>query len=106
MVDVDVAPGMTVPSDLSVCVAIRSKDGIQKLDAEHPAQTTIELIGERGGRKPYRVKFARLGENMLTVHQAGDRATRLEFFATEPVETLLHKRAAFIAKHQVQDVSK
>ena len=106
LLDVDVAPGMTVPSDLSVCVAIRSNDGIQQLEAEHPDQTTIEPLPDRMGRKLYRVKFARLGENMLTVRQSGDRVTRLEFFATEPVETLLHKRAVFIAKHQVRDASK
>lgn len=106
LLDVDVAPGMTVPSDLSVSVAIRSKTGIQELLPEHPEQTTIEPIGERGGRKLYRVKFSRLGENVLTVRQPDDRLTRLEFFATEPVETLLHKRAAFITKHQVHDASK
>lgn len=106
LLDVDVAPGMTVPSDLSVCVAIRSKTGIQELLPEHPEQTTIEQIGERKGRQFYRVKFSRLGENMLTVRQPGDRLTRLEFFATEPVETLLHKRAAFITKHQVHDATK
>lgn len=106
LVDVDVAPGMTVPSDLSVCVAIRSQEDIQALEAEHPDQTTIQSIGERDGRKLYHVKFARLGENMLLVRQAGDRVTRLEFFATEPIETLLHKRAAFITKHQVHDPNK
>ena len=106
LLDVDVAPGMTVPSDLSVCVAIRSKTSILELLPEHPEQTTIKPIGERDGRKLYRVKFSRLGENMLTVRQPDDRLTRLEFFATEPVETLLHKRAAFITKHQVNDANK
>jgi len=106
LIDVDVAPGMTIPSDLLVWVAIRSTDEVQRLEAEHPAQTIIEPMADRGGRKLYRVRFRRLGENMLTVRQAGGRATYLEFFATEPVETLLHKRAAFITKHQVRDASK
>ena len=106
LIDVEIAPGMTVPSDLSVCVAIRSNDGIQRLEAEHPDQTTIEPMADRGGLKLYRVKFARLGENMLTVRQSGNRVTRLEFFATEPVETLLLKRAAFTKKHQVRDASR
>ncbi|MFT4112147.1 DUF5695 domain-containing protein [Silvibacterium sp.] len=104
--DVEVAPGMTVPSDLSTCVAIRSKDGVQALEAEHPERTKIEPLGERNGRQLYRVSFAALGENMLTVRQRDGRETRLEFFACEPVETLLHKRAAFIARHQVRDASK
>jgi hypothetical protein len=37
---------------------------------------------------------------MLTVRREGDRNTRLEFFVTEPLETLIKKRAAFIIDHQ------
>src|SRR5215472_6161483 len=104
--DVEVAPGMTVPSDLSTCIALRSRDRIESVVAEHPEQTTIESLGEREGRLFYRVKFKRLGENMLTVNQSGGRATRLEFFSAEPMETLIHKRAAFITKNQIRDTSK
>ncbi|MEO6805758.1 MAG: DUF5695 domain-containing protein [Edaphobacter sp.] len=106
LIDVEIAPGMTVPADLSTCIAVRSHEPIQSIVAEHPEQTTIESLGEREGRRLYRVKFSRLGENMLTVNQGADRTTRLEFFAAEPLETLVHKRAAFIAKHQVRDASK
>ena len=105
LLDVEVAPGMTVPSDLSTCLAIRSHDPISMV-AEHPEQTTIESLGDREERKLYRVTFRRLGENMLTVHHGGGRTTRLEFFAAEPLETLIHKRAAFTARHQIRDASK
>jgi hypothetical protein len=103
---VEVAPSSPVPEDLSVTVAIRSKERIAGLTAEHPEQTKIEALGERNGRQMYRVRFARLGENLLTVNQGGGRSTRLEFFCCEALETLVHKRAAFIAKHQVRDASK
>jgi hypothetical protein len=106
LLDVEVAPGMTVPSDLTTCVAIRSLEPIKSIVAEHPEQTTIEPLGERRGRRLYRVKFNRLGENMLTVNHGKDRTTRLEFFAAEPLETLIHKRAAFTTRHQVRDASK
>ena len=106
LIDVDVAPGMTVPSDLSTCIALRSRDRIESVVAEHPDQTTIESLGERNGRVFYRVKFNRLGENLLTLNQSGGRATRLEFFSAEPMETLIHKRAAFITKNQIRDTSK
>jgi hypothetical protein len=105
-IDVEIAPGMTVPADLFTCIAVRSHDPIKSIVAEHPEQTTIESLGEREGRRLYRVKFKRLGENMLTVNHGTGRATRLEFFAAEPLETLIHKRASFIAKHQVRDSSK
>jgi Family of unknown function (DUF5695) len=106
LIDVEIAPGMTVPTDLFTCIAVRSHEPIKSIVAEHPEQTTIEALGERGGRRLYRVRFKRLGENMLTVNQGTGRATRLEFFATEPLETLVHKRASFITKHQVRDASK
>jgi hypothetical protein len=105
-IDVEVAPGMTAPTDLFTCLAIRSHDPIENIVAEHPGQTKIESLGEREGRSLYRVKFARLGENLLTVNHGAGRSTRLEFFASEPLETLIHKRAAFIAKHQVRDADK
>lgn len=106
LIDVEVAPGMTVPQDLSATVAIRSNEPITKVAAEHPKQTKIEHLGEHNGRQMYRVTFSRLGENLLTVEQSDGRATRLEFFSAEPLETLIHKRAAFIAKHQVRDATK
>ena len=105
-INVEIAPSMTVPSDLSTCIALRSHDRIESVVAEHPDQTTIESLGERNGHMFYRVKFSRLGENMLTVNQTGGRSTRLEFFATEPVETLIRKRAAFITRNQIRDASK
>lgn len=105
-IDVEVVPGMTVPSDLFVTVALRSSDTIDAIDAEHPATTTIEPLPERAGRRLYRVRFARLGENRLTIRHGRGRVTHLEFFATEPVETLIAKRGAFIAAHQHRDPTK
>lgn len=106
VIDVEIAPGMTVPADLFTCIAVRSRDPIKSIVTEHPEQTTIESLGEKDGRTLYRVKFNRLGENMLTLKYGADHSTRLEFFAAEPLETLIHKRAAFIARHQVRDASK
>ncbi|RYG23331.1 hypothetical protein EON82_14345 [bacterium] len=104
--DVQVAPGMTVPNDLFADVAFRSSVPIQGIQAEHPAQTDIKPVGSRGGYRIYRIRFRRLGENRLTVRQSGGAKTYLEFFSTQPVETLIKKRAAFIAKMQERDASK
>jgi len=41
-----------------------------------------------------------LGENRLTITYGNRRKTYLEFFVTEPLETLYKKRAAFIVDHQ------
>lgn len=105
-IDVDIVPGMTVPNDLHVDLALRSADPIERIDAEFPDETEIEPLAARGGRQYYRIRFRRLGENLLTLHQAGGRRTILEFFATEPVETMMKKRAAFIVRRQHRDPAK
>lgn len=105
-IDVEIVPGMTMPSDLHADMALRSADPVEKIDAEFPDDTEIEPIGTRDGRQFYRVRFRRLGENLLTLHQSGGRRTFLEFFATEPVETMMKKRAAFIVRRQHSDPAK
>jgi hypothetical protein len=106
LVDVDVVPGMTVPSDLSARFALRATQKIHGVDAEFPAETKIESLGVKDGRHLYEVRFARLGENRLTVRYGDGRHLFLEFFSTEPVETLIKKRAAFTARHQHRDSAK
>lgn len=102
-IDVQVVPGMTVPADLSASFALRTKWEIQSIEAEHPAQTQITALGTRGEYQIYQVRFARLGENRVTVLYGDGRQVYLEFFATEPLETLIRKRAAFIARCQHRD---
>lgn len=104
-VDVEVVPGMTVPSDLHVDLALRSADRVRRIEPEYP-DTRIERLPSRNGRQLFRIRFGRLGENRLTLHQGGGRRTQLEFFATEPVETMIAKRAAFIARCQHRDPAK
>ena len=52
------------------------------------------------------MKFSRLGENKLTVKYGDGLHMFLEFFVTQPMETLIKKRAAFIKKCRHQDASK
>ena len=100
-VDVHVAPGMVVPRDLTALLALRTPRKIEGIGSEFPADTQVEYLGERGTNAHlYRVKFSKLGENLLTVRGAGGWAVPLEFFVTEPLETLINKRAAFIVKNQ------
>jgi hypothetical protein len=100
-VDVTVAPGMVMPRDLSVMLALRTQHPIEKLEGEFPAETTVEACaGPNPETRLYRVRFKRLGENLLTVRYGGGRAMPLEFFVTEPLETLIKKRSAFIVAHQ------
>ncbi len=97
--DTVVAPGMTIPVDLPAMISLRTMNRIDSIQAEHPGTTRIETMGSEGARI-YRVTFSRLGENVLTVHYGGGLWTSLEFFVTEPIETLVKKRAAFLLDRQ------
>jgi len=105
-VDVQVVPGMTMPTDLFAEIALRTKQHITSVEAEFPNATRVTPIGRKGNTHLYRVQFSKLGENELTVRYGKGRHLYLEFFVTEPLETLFQKRAAFIADHQVRDTNK
>jgi hypothetical protein len=101
LIDVRVIPGMTVPQDLTARFALHTKIDIDSVVAEHPEETTVDFLGkEKGDYYIYEVDFNRLGENMLTIHHHGEKATVLEFFSTEPVDTLINKRSRFITSSQ------
>jgi hypothetical protein len=106
LIDVHVVPGMTVPSDLSARFALHTKQSIKAVEAEFPEQTKIESLGTKGDYHFYQVTFQRLGENRLTVRYGSTQHMFLEFFSTEPLETLIKKRAAFLAHSQHRDPSK
>lgn len=99
--DVRVTPGMTLPQGLDATFSLRTKNNIDSIVAEFPAETIIERLGEKpGGYKMYKVNFKRLGENKLTIHYNGNEHTMLEFFSTEPVEILIKKRSSFLVNEQ------
>src|SRR5262245_37619891 len=99
--DIRIIPGMTIPEDLPAKISLHSKAKIESIDPEFPAQTTLTNLGQpQAGYHVYEVKFSRLGENRLTIRHDGGRKTYLEFFCTQPLETLIKKRSAFIAFHQ------
>ena len=99
--DIRVAPGMTLPQGLTAKVSIHTQNEIDSITAEYPEQTTLRFLK---GKKPEytisEVNFRRLGENKLTIHYNGGKKSILEFFSTEPIETLLKKRSAFITQKQ------
>ena len=100
LLDVNVVPGMTVPIGTEALISIRTRSKIASVDPEFAAQTRMDRPEHRGETTIYRVLFQRLGENKLTVHFGHEQYSVLEFFVTEPVATLIKKRAAFLASHQ------
>lgn len=100
LLDVNVVPGMTIPSGEDAVVSIRTRSVIDSIEPEFPAQTQVDTPTRRGQSSIYRVRFGRLGENKLTVHFGAHQYAVLEFFVTEPISTLIKKRAAFLVSHQ------
>ena len=106
--DIRVVPGMTIPTDLTATFSLHTKNVIDSIVPEFPGKTTLKFLGEKQpGHLVYNVSFARLGENMLTVWYNNGQKTYLEFFSTEPLETLVKKRSAFIVNStQHRDTTK
>jgi hypothetical protein len=100
-VDVNVVPGMTVPTDLPTMFSLRTRDRIRSIEPEFPDKTSVKLVGERGtDTQVYSVNFSRLGENRLNVQYGDAKYLSLEFFVSEPLETLIKKRARFLMTHE------
>lgn len=106
--DIAAVPGMVIPTDLPAMFSLRTRQKITAVDAEHPSTTRVErLPGGPADTSVYRVRFSRLGENLLRVRYGDGEWTSLEFFVTEPLETVIKKRAAFlVSHHQHTDPSK
>jgi len=106
--DIRVVPGMTIPTDLTAQFSLHTKNSIDSIISEFPGKTTLKFLGQK---QPdnfiYEVSFKKLGENMLTVYYGDGQKTYLEFFSTEPLETLIKKRSAFIVNStQHRDTTK
>jgi len=106
--DIRVVPGMTLPTDLKAQFSLHTRNVIDSVVPEFPSQTEVSYLGEKvPGHHLYEVSFRRLGENMLTVHYGSGLKTYLEFFSTEPLETLVKKRSSFIVNStQHRDTTK
>ena len=106
LIDIEIAPGMTIPTDLYARICLNSKYRDIKIQAEYPEQTKIVEAGRQDHKIFYDVYFERLGENKLTLLYGQGKHSILEFFVTEPIETLIKKRGNFIKKNQHRDESK
>ncbi len=99
--DIDIVPGMSLPQDLHALVKIRTQGTIETLTAEYPAETTITYAGSpQADTYIYKIEFQKLGENIITINHDGGQETILEFFSTEPLETLIKKRSSHIVNYQ------
>lgn len=104
LIDVQVAPGLTVPAGTDVHLALTSRWDSLKLVLSEGG----ELLGEekKGDTNVYRLRWNQHGEKIVRVEYADGRYMNVEFFVTQDLKTLLEKRGAFITKCQHKDPSK
>jgi Family of unknown function (DUF5695) len=107
-IDVNVVPGLALPSDQTALIALRTRNQIDSVVPEFADQTQVQFVADKGGGiKVYRAKFSKLGENMLTVKYGDGQWSTIQFFITEPLETVIKKRSAFLVNSmQHNDPSK
>jgi hypothetical protein len=99
--DVNIVPGMTIPTDLTAKLAIRTRNRIDAIEPQFKPQTSVKSLGEHGKDVHlYDVRFSKLGENTLWVRYANGRYLAMDFFVTEPLDTVIAKRAAFLVSHE------
>src|SRR4029078_6405917 len=68
LIDVQVMPGMSLPTDLEATIALRAKQKILNIISYFPSSTPIYRIGtNKAGATLFRIKFNRLRENKLTI---------------------------------------
>lgn len=106
-ISVQIIPGMTLPRPLKAKFCLHTKQNIEELIPEYPQRTSIEYLGEKKKNYHfYEVQFEQLGENYLKIIYNNNKYILLEFFVTEPLETLINKRGQFLAGCQHRDQSK
>lgn len=104
LADLQALPGMTVPQDHTARLVLTTRWQHPVLSL--PNGTPLVPVKQEGDRFWYEVSFPQLGEQDLRLTDDRGRTTHFDFFVTEPLQTLLEKRAAFIAAHQHRDPSK
>ncbi len=95
-----VVPGMVVSPEMNVRCALSCKDRIKALTPAHLQQVQITGRGRSNRKHLYDFRFSHLGEQMIAVEYGNGKKCYLNFYVTEPLETVIKKRARFITTHQ------
>ena len=106
LINVYISPGMTIPKGLKVQLALQGFQKIKKIIPEFSNQTKLSRMNSKGSDTTiFYIEFKCLGENKLTIHYGDNKNFTLEFFVTEPIQTLLNKRSQFL-KNRLQIIDK
>lgn len=99
IVDAVSLPGMVIPQDMKATLAVRCKEQINSVTADSDS-TEITKKEDRNGYEIYEIAFSDLGENYVTVNYGEDKKSVLQYYATEPIETLIQSNTDFLVDKQ------
>ena len=95
-------PAWSSRRDLPAMISLRTKNAIAAIEPEHPATARgSSRSDDERRRHDVRIASASRGSarTLLRVNYGNGQWTTLEFFVTEPLETVIKKRAAFLVSH-------
>ena len=98
-VDAVSLPGMVIPQDMSATLAVRSKHEINSVTGDSEG-TTITRKDDQNGYQIYEIQFSDLGENYVTINYGDGKTSVLQYYSTEPIETLIESNTDFLVNNQ------
>ncbi|KAH7390645.1 hypothetical protein BKA66DRAFT_439942 [Pyrenochaeta sp. MPI-SDFR-AT-0127] len=104
--DVVSMPGMVIPRNTTATLALRCVDCVSSVAGEDGKAVNVTTTGSSNGYDIYNLKFSTLGTNYITVSLGDSRWTVLQYYCTEPITTLIKKRAGFLAQYQQAKTSR
>lgn len=93
-------PGMTVPTDIPVTLAVRAQGGIVSVAGESGKNVKITSAGVKNGYNVYQFSFPGIGPYMITVTYAGGKRSVMQYQSIRPVKGLIASQASFLVNHQ------
>jgi hypothetical protein len=108
LIDVNVVPGMIVPTDQIAKFDLHTSKTINSITPQYPSETTVTYLNTVApDHRIYQVQFQKLGQNNLTVDYGDGERTVLQFYVIEPIAAALQRHATFmVEKTQWNDASK
>lgn len=100
--DVISMPGMVIPKDVLVTLAVRSLDRITSVIDETGKGIEISNVSSSNGYRLFRLSFTALGIHHVKVLFGGYRSSILQYYCIDPIETLIRTHSAFLANHQLE----
>jgi hypothetical protein len=97
LVDVSVVPGLMLATNMTAAVDLHTSKPINSLVPAYASETTVTPAGTAAtDHHLYRLKFAHLGPNAVTVNYGGGETTTLQFYVLEPIDAALQRHATFM----------